>query len=434
MSQATVEFEAVPISVSCESPRICLVSPGHVASNPRLVKEADALHHAGYNVRVVAGDYMAAIRPLDETLLSKVSWQWTQVGLGSKWGYWFRRIRQEAAKKLASVGILPLSVATWAHSPMSLRLARIAAAEPADLYIGHCLAALPAVAYAARKHGSKFGFDAEDFHVGELSNLSKNRTEVAVRDFLEKTLLPSCVHLTAASPGIAAAYADRYGIKMQPILNVFPQKDCTKKQRDITDSEIHIASQCSSKLSLYWFSQTIGPGRGLELVIQAMGQMTIATKLCLRGFISEEYRRSLLRLAQSVGLNDQITFLPSAPPEEMVALASVHDVGLSVEPGRDTNNDICLGNKIFTYLLAGIPLLMSNTTAQTELAKDLGEAAMLIDLEKADDVAAVLDSLLADSARLTKMKTIADELGRSRYNWEIEQHSFLNSVKQALAR
>ena len=29
---------------------ICLVSPGHVASNPRLVKEADALCAAGFHV------------------------------------------------------------------------------------------------------------------------------------------------------------------------------------------------------------------------------------------------------------------------------------------------------------------------------------------------------------------------------------------------
>ena len=35
--------------------RLCLVSPGHPASNPRLVKEAAALHGAGYDVTVVCG-------------------------------------------------------------------------------------------------------------------------------------------------------------------------------------------------------------------------------------------------------------------------------------------------------------------------------------------------------------------------------------------
>ena len=48
--------------------RICLVSPGHLSSNPRLVKEADALHEAGYAVRVVAGDVTPSVRHLDNTI------------------------------------------------------------------------------------------------------------------------------------------------------------------------------------------------------------------------------------------------------------------------------------------------------------------------------------------------------------------------------
>ena len=35
---------------------VCIVSPGHLASNPRVVKEADALHGAGYRVTVIAGN------------------------------------------------------------------------------------------------------------------------------------------------------------------------------------------------------------------------------------------------------------------------------------------------------------------------------------------------------------------------------------------
>ena len=35
--------------------RICLISPGHLTSNPRLVKEADALTEAGHVVVVISG-------------------------------------------------------------------------------------------------------------------------------------------------------------------------------------------------------------------------------------------------------------------------------------------------------------------------------------------------------------------------------------------
>lgn len=417
--------QTAPASTALRSRRICLVSPGHIASNPRLVKEADALHQAGYQVRVVAGDYMAAIRPLDQTILSQSSWQYTKVDLGSPMGHGLRRIRQEIARQLAQAGILSLPVATWAHSPISIRLAKVAASEPADLYIGHCLAALPAVAYAARVHGARFGFDAEDYHVGELKETPDHRTEIAVRDCLERSLLQHCHHSTAASPGIAAAYAARYGVAMQSILNVFPLSEAPS-------SPPKLQVRMSQEPSLYWFSQTIGPGRGIESIVQALGKMDNPVQLYLRGISAVGYAEHLTCLAQEIGVNHRVHLLPPAPPSDMAQLAASYDLGLSIEPGRDVNNSICLGNKIFTYLLAGLPVVLSKTPSQEELAKELGEAALLIDIHDPTSIAIALDAFFSEPIKLEKARARAWKLGQERYNWNVEQKYFLESVESAL--
>src|SRR5271155_5110423 len=206
--------------------RICLVSPGHLASNPRLVKEADALHEAGYVVKVVIGGNSApSVRPLDDTILARARWRVTKVGLGSRPVYAVRRIRQEIARKTFRPGRLGLQQAIWAHSPITPSLAKAAEAEAADLYIGHYVAALPAVAWAARRHRAKFGFDAEDDHVGELIDTPENGLEIAIRQRIEAHFLSQCRHRTAASPDIARVYDRRCGISMTPILNVFPRSN-----------------------------------------------------------------------------------------------------------------------------------------------------------------------------------------------------------------
>lgn len=397
--------------------RICLISPGHVGSNPRIVKEATSLHAAGYQVRVVAGDYMAEVRPLDAAILSEAHWSCVKVEPGP--GYLRRRILQESARKVADW--LPyLSVAVWAHSPMSDRLAQAAMAEPADLYIAHCLAALPAAATSARYHGTRFGFDAEDFHIGELTDTPENQAEIRVRDRIERTLLPKCHHLTAASPGIASAYAQRYGVKMEPILNVFSQ------------SQTSPCTVLQSTPSLYWFSQTVGPGRGLEAIVEAMGKMRIPVRLHLRGAIANGYRDHLLQLAEAMNVRDRVYFLPSASPLEMVKLAAEHDIGLSLELNTPYNRDICLTNKIFTYLLAGLSVLMSKTQAQTELSRQLGSAAVLIDIRDSTTIAQTLDRWLADRHQLLAARQWAWNLGNTQYNWELEQHRFLSIVESAL--
>src|SRR5438046_347589 len=128
--------------------RICLVSPGHLASNPRLVKEADSLHEAGYAVSVVIGDAVPGLRSLDAAILARAPWRVIKVGLGVRPQYLARRMRQELARKLFAWGIGGVREAVWAHHSVVYGLASTAVAEPADLYIGHCLAALPAAAWA----------------------------------------------------------------------------------------------------------------------------------------------------------------------------------------------------------------------------------------------------------------------------------------------
>lgn len=408
--------------------RICLVSPGHVASNPRLVKEANALHQAGYDVHIVAGDYMAAIRPLDQTLLAQAPWSYTQVKPGSRWRYLQRRTYQEMARAITRLGWIPhLAIATWAHSPMSYRLAQVASLYPADLYIGHCLAALPAVAIAAHHHQSRFGFDAEDFHVGELSNTPNNQADITIRDSLERVLLPRCHHLTAASPLIADAYEKRYGIQMQPILNVFP----------LAEAPSNLMGDClqskPSTPSLYWFSQTIGTGRGLEAIVQAMGQMHTSLHLCLRGLPAAGYVDYLTQLAESLGVSDRLHWLPPAPPAEMARLAAPHDVGLSLELTDPPNRAICLTNKIFTYLLAGLPVVMSQTPAQEKLAGQLGEAAVLVNVDTPTEIAIKLDNWFASPERVRQARATAWNLGQSVYNWDVEQYRFLSIVEAALS-
>jgi glycosyltransferase involved in cell wall biosynthesis len=406
--------------------RICLVSPGHLASNPRLVKEADALHEAGYTVKVVAGDTTPGVRVLDDTILARAPWPVVKIGLGARPRYLTRRLHQEFAKRAFAWGMGGLRGAVWAHSPLTQRLATAAGAEAADLYIGHYLAALPAAAWAAHRHGAKLGFDAEDDHIGELPDTPENRGEIAIRRQIEARFLPQCQHLTAASPGIADAYRLRYGVIMTPILNVFPLAKAPPAM------VAHQYRNREGMLSVYWFSQTIGPGRGLESIIEAMGKMRGRMKLSIRGSDFLGYSVQLKALAASAGIANRICFLPSAPPDEMARLAAQHDVGLASELNTPPNRAISLTNKIFTYLLAGIPVLLSDTPAQRGLAAELGEAARVVELADPVAVAAALDVWALKPEALAAAKCYAWRLGQTRFNWDIEKIRFLQNVSGLL--
>jgi hypothetical protein len=243
---------------------------------------------------------------------------------------------------------------------------------------------------------------------------------------IEGVALPSCAYVTAASPLIGRAYAERYGIASPAtVLNVFPLSMAPKTAESATGA--------GGGLRAYWFSQTIGLDRGLQSFIQAMSRAKTPVTLEIRGSNRWGHGDTLMAMARDLGIGGKVTLLPLAPPDQMAALAAPYDLGLSLETDVTESRRLCLTNKIFTYLLAGVPVMMSDTPAQCALAPDLGAAATVVSLADPEGIAAAIDRL-APAAVLAEARSTARQLGRERYNWDREKGVLLQAVASAFAR
>jgi glycosyltransferase involved in cell wall biosynthesis len=277
---------------------------------------------------------------------------------------------------------------------------------------------------AADTRGKSFAFDAEDFHSAESDDAVSNPLERTLIQAIESECLPRCRHITASSPNIARAYQAKYGVPTPvSILNVFPLIDVPARPS---------SPSSAGPVRLYWFSQTIGPSRGLEQAVPILSKMRTPTELHLRGLESPGFREELTRKAADAGYLGRIEYLPLAPPEEMARLSQPFDLGLSVELTTPENRNLCLTNKIFAYLLAGVPVILSRTEAQTEIADALGDAAVLIDLEDPDDSARILDNWLAEKSNRERACSHAWQLARERFNWDVEQQKLVNVFAKSL--
>jgi glycosyltransferase involved in cell wall biosynthesis len=403
---------------------ICIVSPGNLASNPRVLKEAAALHGAGYAVTNVVCDYSEELKAIDDEIVARIPWKVVRVPRpqGERattiMAGWLARLVVAAGARL-SPGLAALA----SGGPVST-LRRAALTVPADLYIAHYIAGLAAAAPVARRRGAMLGFDAEDFHSGEGAGGADEDFRMKAVAAIERAYLPSCAYVTAAAPLIAKAYASAYGITATPVLNVFPL--------DMAPATPSVAS--GSGLKTYWFSQTIGLDRGLQSFIEAMARTNVRVTLDIRGGNQWSGGDQLMALARELGIGDRVSILPKASPDEMAKLAAAYDVGLSLEMESTENRKLCLGNKIFTYLLAGLPVVMTDTPAQRALAPDLGAAALLVSLSDPAATAAELDRLGGSPPVLAEAKSAAWRLGRERYNWDIEKDILLKAVDAAFAR
>jgi len=418
---------------------VCIVTPGHPSENPRLVKEADALADEGYQVQIVAGDYHPWGHDADEAYADR-DWQIERVSYGAMAAPLRRAYlggRKRVAATLASIlpGGTP-ALRHRAHHWVIPELAKTVQSIEADLYIAHYLPALPAAVWAAEHHGAKVGFDAEDLHRGQFHGTAKNSRKAERTRWVEETYMPRCDYVTAASPGIAETYAKALDIpEPTTILNVFPcHEQAGQTPPDDLDRE-----HPGDEISLYWYSQTIGPDRGLETIVRALGKVrerkTGGTEvtLSLRGSWADGYEAELRELARSVGLTDaQIRHLSREPPEQLIERASQHDIGLALEQAASPKRDVCVTNKIFAYLQAGLPVVATDTQGQRYVHEEAPGAVALCPLGDAEAMAdRIMEWMCAPDER-EQAAQAAGQAAAERFNWNVERQQFLATVRTVL--
>lgn len=408
--------------------RIVEITRASLAENPRLIKEASALSRIA-DVTVICGEHFGWSRQMEQKIQVDLPSKVLKVPFGP-FSPRMVRIGQVAPRILAST--LLKTGLVWNQRMAEIAIhdtvrqaEQLATRIPADVYIAHYIAALPTAARAAARHGAKYAFDAEDFHLGDLPDAPEHALEKRMIRAIESRYLPGAAYMTAASPLIAEAYAETYGVPLPAvILNVFPKANAPAAPSPRGSAE--------PGPSLYWFSQTIGPGRGLETAVEAIARARSLPHLYLRGTPATGYEASLRSLAAHVGVAERLHFLDPAPPDQLERLGASYDLGYVGECDVSPNRLRALTNKLFSYLLGGVPSLATNIPAHRQLAPQLGEAMTLFPIGDAAKLAAAIDHLLLDPQRLASARAHAWELGQTCFNWDMEQQTLLRTVSGAM--
>jgi glycosyltransferase involved in cell wall biosynthesis len=400
---------------------VTFITTGQPTTNPRLVKEAETLHKLGYSVKVICCFYQQWAQKTDEALTERYPGMYIYCGgdpVEQKAIYIKTRIRQKLStllfKYTRRFGVLENAISRTHTEALT-----IAKKIKTDLYIAHNLGALPAAVLAAKYTGTKVGYDAEDMHSGQFT--STHDKSYRLNKYIEEKYFGQVNYFTAASPLIGEYYQREYNyLKPVVVNNVFPK----------TALNIGPNYKANEPLKLFWFSQTIGPERGLEDVIKAMATVKGNIQLHLLGSCNEGHKAALSNLTAALNLNpDQLWFHEPIGADEIFNFASRFDIGMATETGVPLNRDICLTNKIFTYIQCGLVMIASDTQAQTLFMEQYPGTGKLYQKNNLQSLTDCISFYLQNPDALYQTRLQNYQLGQTELNWETESHKFLNLVE-----
>jgi glycosyltransferase involved in cell wall biosynthesis len=400
--------------------RILIVTNGPLCRNPRSLKEADTLGRAGYDVTVLAVRNHAISEAHDRVLLQGAPFRREVIDMipgfeTASRTIFRRRLILWVARQAANYGLAGIH----ALGPVE-PLLRNARRLPADLTIVHN--ELPHwVGVQLMKQGRRVAADIEDWHSEDLLPEDRLRRPLSRIRAVEHKLLTRAAYTTTTSRALADALQARYGGPGPVVIsNSFPLQP-----------DPHRGAPGQPPV-FFWFSQTLGAGRGLELFLAAWRQTREPSRLVLLGQPTPGFDQRLLSRLPAEW-HSRVAFLPLVPPADLPGVIARHDVGLALEQPFIVNRNLTITNKILQYLNAGLAVVASDTAGQREVLARRPEAGVIVEMHETTYLAETLDRLLADKGALIRRQAAARQLAEDTYCWERETPNLLALVARARA-
>lgn len=296
---------------------------------------------------------------------------------------------------------------------------------PADIYHVHDAKALPACYIAALLRRKPLIFDAHELPLAERTIRWHGLSRVS--QCLVARMVPKCAGVITVSPPIADVISKRYNypkvslIRNTPAYKTVPRSDRLRK---------HLGLGSEAMIALY--QGNLQPDRQLDKLVQAATFLEKNIVIVLMGKGIGSVPAELETLVSQAGITDRVKILPPVPYEELLEWTASADIGLIVySPEQSLNVKMCLPNKLFEYLMVGLPVLATSLDAVVDVlcTYDVGRVVPSL---KPEDIGTAINQMLADRNALASMHHNALDAAQHELCWEKESKQLVCLYQEIL--
>lgn len=395
--------------------RICIVTQSHLCRNPRVVKEALALANTGYEVIIINSTYNSALTKEDQHLINHQNIKTIPVssleikGINTFTYKLFKKVGDLLIRYFGTQTPLTLGYASWRYKSAALK-------QNADLYICHQELGLYCGVQLLNSK-KKVAFDFEDWYSEDLLDEARRYRPIRLLRELEKTALQKGIFCFTTSNALACKLAEVNRCNVPAtIYNTF----------DADEAILSRQKSFVQPLKLFWFSQTTGPGRGLEPFLELIDKIDVKLEIHLLGNVDEHYMKELSAIQHTY----PVFFHPLVPSTELAERIADFDIGLALEKTYPLSRNLTITNKFFQYIQSGLPVIATPTLGQMEIF-NVQSAGFLIDTYNSPKLIEKLKNWLTDTRELNKARENAIQLAH-KYNQDTQYAKLLKLTANAI--
>jgi glycosyltransferase involved in cell wall biosynthesis len=335
------------------------------------------------------------------------------------------------AERLGAHGALPDEVARFRGlcayfvNTNSALLQAMQNMGPTDLIVAADLETLPAATAFADEADSFCVYDAHEYWPYSYADFQSWEIEFWLK--IDRQLSRLANLRVAVSQQLAEIMAREYGCEFLTLPN------CAElAEGEAVDIEKACALRGASGPLKIIFLGNFAEGRGLEETVRAFAHVRSDTRLILQGR-DNPYRRKLMELACSLGLEERVSFPPAVSESALVETAAKADIGLIPYNPAYLGYRYCCPNKLSQYLAAGLPILSSSTEYVAGIVQR-EKIGHVVDIVDSPSFAATIDNLAKRRQELIDIGRRARQFFEERYHWEAVVSPVLSRIEEGCRR
>jgi len=251
-----------------------------------------------------------------------------------------------------------------------------------DVFVSNDLDTLPANFMASRIKRKPLVYDSHEYFT-EVPELIGRPFVKAIWTWVERLLVPRVHAAYTVCESIAGVYRDLYQVDFKVVRNL---PVCSKIEKP--ESPDKIPEQ--PKIILY--QGALNMGRGIEAAIRAM-QFLDGAELWLAG--DGDITLQLKQMVTELKLDGKVKFLGRLPLLQLHQLTRQADLGISLEEDLGLNYRFALPNKLFDYIQAGVPVLVSNLPEMRRIVEHF-QIGLIAETHQRKELAEIMKTALFD--------------------------------------
>lgn len=271
-------------------------------------------------------------------------------------------------------------------------------------------------------------YDAHEFVAGLSLYGSRTRRKVAAYLSLESEFIGSAAGVLTVTQPLAEELQRRYRLPACPtVVMNSPVLDAGSNKVDLS---LRQTIGLGDDVTLIVYSGGVTEARGLQTAVEALPDLPgVHLAVVCVPHKQVPQAQKLLAQATALGVVDRLHLLDPVRPDEVSAFVASADVGLL--PLRHFgSHEVALANKLFEYLYAGIPVLVSDCKAQADFVRSHGVGAVHV-ADDATSFATELRGLLARHEAVTQLIEHSPKLLEP-YAWERQEAALRTFYRQLL--